>query len=86
VVSATDPYACILGLSKPEQLIFLSSSSDKRRSLDRYRSHPASSVVLAACLAYSTDLKIEAVLSSAMSVNFCQTAWRHIPEKFFCTV
>jgi hypothetical protein len=42
--------------------------------------HAASRVMVAACLTYSSNLKMEAVFSSEMSVNFYHTAWRHIPE------
>jgi hypothetical protein len=45
----------------------------------------------ATCLAYSLTLKMEAVFSVKMPVNFCQAAWSHIPEDitlllFFCSM
>jgi hypothetical protein len=42
--------------------------------------HAASRVMFAACLTYSSNLKMEAEFSSEMSVNFYRTAWGHIPE------
>jgi hypothetical protein len=40
----------------------------------------AACFMLIACLAYSSILKMEAVCSSEMSVNLCQTTWHYIPE------
>jgi hypothetical protein len=37
-------------------------------------------ILLVACLAYFSTLKMDAVYSSEMSVNFYQTTWHHIPE------
>jgi hypothetical protein len=37
-------------------------------------------LLLVVCRAYFLNLKFEAVLFSEMSVNFYQTAWRHIRE------
>jgi hypothetical protein len=38
--------------------------------------------LLAVWLTYSSKLNIKAVHSSKTSVNFYQTAWHHIPERY----
>jgi hypothetical protein len=40
----------------------------------------AACIMLVACLAHSSTLKMEAVYSSEMLVNFYQITWRHFPD------
>lgn len=45
-----------------------------------YQRFGETSSQLVACLAYSSDLKMEAVRSFETPVNFHQTTWRYISE------